>query len=55
MDRGKRLRDSKDDRILVKEVLAAKDEAEAVAELGAGGVKAPFRWAPGSHRARWSP
>ena len=39
------LKESKEDRILVKEVLQAKDEAEAVAQLAAGGGKPPFRCA----------
>ncbi len=42
-EKGGQLRESKDDRILVKEVLPAKNEAEAVAQLSAGGGKPPFR------------
>ena len=42
---GRQLRDPREDRILVKEVLSAEDEAEAVAQLAAGGFKPPFRYA----------
>ena len=42
-EKGCQLRDSREDRIPVKEVLPAKNEAEAVAQLVASGVKPPFR------------
>ena len=38
------MRESREDRILVKEVLPAIDEAEAVAQLVASGGKPPFRY-----------
>lgn len=43
-EKGCQLRESREDRIPVKEVLPAKNEAEAVAQLVASGVKPPFRW-----------
>ena len=42
-DRGGALRESKDDRVAVKAVLTAQDEAEALAQLGEHGAKEPFR------------
>jgi hypothetical protein len=42
---GIALRESKGDRVLVKEVLTVKDEAEAMQQLAASGAKQPFRWA----------
>ena len=44
-EKGGQLKETKEDRILVKEVLPAKDEAEAVAQLANGGGKPPFRCA----------
>ena len=41
---GAGLREFKGDRILVKEVLPVKDEAEAMQQLAASGAKQPFRW-----------
>ena len=41
---GAALRESKGDRILVKEVLPVKDEVEAMQQLAASGAKQPFRW-----------
>lgn len=37
------LTNSREERILVKEVLAVTNEAEAVAHLAVGGYKPPFR------------
>lgn len=37
------LRESKDDKILVKEVVAVKVEAEALEQLAAKNAKQPFR------------
>ncbi|CAL5224063.1 g6688 [Coccomyxa viridis] len=42
-EKGGQLKESKEDRILVREVLPAKDEAEAVAQLAAGRGKPLFR------------
>jgi len=42
-EKGRLGRETEDDRILVKEVLAAKDESEAVAQLVESGAKQPFR------------
>ena len=42
-DRGSALRESKDDRIAVKAVLTAQDEAEALAQLAEHGAMEPFR------------
>lgn len=39
------LRESKDDKILVKEVVAVKVEAEALEQLAAKNAKQPFRLA----------
>ena len=44
-EKSGQLKESRGDRILIKEVLPAKDEAEAVAQLSAGGGKPPFRCA----------
>lgn len=42
-DRGGALRESKDDRIAVKAVFTAQDEAEALAQLAEHGAMEPFR------------
>lgn len=42
-EKGRSVRETEDDRILVKEVLPAKDESEAIAQLAEGGAKQPFR------------